>query len=540
MSFNPVAKFFDQNRQQDDVYVFEFTGIELWILQDIRTAFVELTGAYTARSRRQAWRSIRKFMDHLILSGSGKDPKGMLESFAQHLSRNELMSKTNGSHYNFIRRMVKWLALNDFSPVWKSQTYAYYNFRREDFSVRTNTLSGKELSRVVAACKKEIVRVRENLEVRWLIEGNKSVSGSPLNEHELDSLHKLIALEGSGVWSKRQVLDSGQSNSSRLALRKLEPYRELTIRTFLPIFLLLMIETAANPFALMEIKMTCIESHPTDPSMGIISWDKPRARKEQRVAFLIKGQYSISELVSLSLRATNHLRTIVIDGDKDILFITRLGATSGRISVQGLHNALHEFRREHNFPKFTFSDIRKAVAGVVNEAFRSPKVVADFLQHSDLSTVGLYLRSPPNAQKSFERVSEFQGKMLEMIAFESSGAELATTVLGLECTSPKGGDMQGSKPGHQCLEFTKCAGCKNAIVVTDEPIYVARLIRAKLHLENMQRESYFNTEYMVRFNAVYQSALDIITFHILPKISKAVIKQAENIVPKLPALPRFF
>lgn len=359
-----------------------------------------------------------------------------------------------------------------------------------------------------------------------------------LDDYAILVLRKLIYLEARGVWTQRQMGENHLGRLGASGLRRLSIFRELTMRTCLPIYLLIMIESAANPMALLEIKIDCIEPHPTDDSMVFLSWSKPRASKEQSLPFLKLGKFSAPMLVELAKILTKSIRPLSKESDNDMLFIVRTGDISRRLSVQSLHNQLMDFRRVHGLEYFTFSDIRKSVAVLINGSFESIKVVSEFLQHKNQATTGLYLKNRRTVQKSFERLSGFQGEMISLT--KEKNAALTNpyiTVFGLTCSSPFDGTVGGSKPGKPCLEFTSCATCKNALIVKDDPIYVARLMKAKQCLEKLEKDSHFSADLMLRYDSVFRPTLDIISNEIMPKISTVIIDRALLLMDDIPEIP---
>ncbi|MDD1981810.1 MULTISPECIES: hypothetical protein [Pseudomonas] len=522
------ASFYDPGMGREDIYNFEFQGVSRGVLVDLRNAFYELTGAYNYRSRRQAWRSVKKFID--FLSCNDDSSPELLREFGRSLEIQQLMLKTCQSHYNFISRMVAWLSENGSNKVWASQQYEYRKFPRESKSVRANHINAESLSDIVKACKKEILQIRSKLELRRMISQGEDIFDSELNADDLRNLKDLISLEGQGVWSQRDLAIPGISRLSHVGLRRLSAYRELSSRSILPIYILIMIETAANPISLLEIGAKCIEPHPTDESLSIISWNKPRSKSEQRVSFLKQGQFSIAHLVELVLNGTEQLRDIA-GVDKDLLFITRSGGKAKRVSVQGMHNQLVRFRSEHALPKFTFVDIRRSIAELVNVKHRSPAHVANVLQHKGLSTVVRYINPKENNYKAFERISEIQGEMIGVATSEQTG-NLEQTVFGISCNR--------EDKARSCLEFTSCAVCKNALVVIDDPVYVARILKSKIYLEEMERAAVVHVDSAARFNHVYKVTLDVIRSQIIPEIKQAVIDRAERLLITTPDLPRMY
>ncbi|MDI2592722.1 hypothetical protein POF45_14995, partial [Pseudomonas sp. 681] len=172
------------------------------------------------------------------------------------------------------------------------------------------------------------------------------------------------------------------------------------------------------------------------------------------------------------------------------------------------------------------------------EEYKSIQPVSKFLQHSEESTTNLYLRGRAASQRSFERVSEFQGEMISMVA--ATGRQLEgkySTLFGMSCKSPVEGVAEGSKFGMPCVEFTSCATCKNAIVIHDEPHYVARLLKSREALETLEKDSSSHADKIARFDKVFRETLDVLNNYILPKVSKQTMVEAEALIPDTPNIP---
>ncbi|WP_323614712.1 hypothetical protein, partial [Pseudomonas putida] len=251
---------------------------------------------------------------------------------------------------------------------------------------------------------------------------------------------------------------------------------------------------------------------------------------EQRVSFLKQGQFSISALVDLALSGTETIRKSA-GVDNNLLFITRSGSKVRRVSTQGIHNQLTKFRGEYSLPKFSFADVRKSIAELVNGKHRSQTHVAHMLQHNGLSTVLRYINPRENHHKAFERISKIQGEMIRTATVNDAN-KLPQTIFGLTC----GRESKAT----DCLEFTNCAVCKNALVVIDDPVYVARILKSKILLEEMESSSALQADKIFRFNHVYKPTLDLIRGQILPKITKGVIARAETLISEAPELPRMY
>lgn len=537
------ATFFDDNKK---VYVsYELTHKFLGekIANDIVAAFSALTGHYHCRSRDQAWRSVKRFADYLFIIDFNSDSYGIdiVEGFGIYLTNNHKLKKTNGTHYVFIKRMVNWLAEETERLVWQNHGLTHVSFTREVENVRDNFISPERLRNISFACKRAIKQAKRDFGVRTRLEAEGARADCELSPRDISNLTKLIAYEIEGVWTQRQLVDSGSATLGSVGIRRLARYKELTQETCLPIFLLIMIQTAANPYALMEINKDCLMVNALDGSSITLEWNKGRAAKVQRMSSLSKGSYSVATLVDLIIKMTQPIRHLASMADQDFLFITRTGTKAKRLCIQGLHNYLAVFREQHGLGYFTFSDVRKSVAGLVYSNSGSVENVTQLLQHKNVKTTEIYLRSDAVRQQRLINVTKFQGMMIGLAeATSESTVESYDTTLGFECAAPLSGHIARSRKGEPCLEFLACAGCKNAIVAVDDARVISRIIRARDHLIKMEGASHFSTDARSRYVSLFQPILTIIQKEILARVAKSVIKKAEALALKLPTLPEIY
>jgi hypothetical protein len=487
---NKVTKtFYDANRKVYVTYELLTRSLGVEVVNSLMEAFADLTGHYNCRSRDQAWRSFKKFVSYLALIGFTASTRDIdvVSGFADYLNTNGRLKKTNGTHYNFVRRLVSFISESTQNDLWANQGLVYKSFTRETACVRDNIVTIDDLKKISDSCKRCISEIRAKFALRnYVMQGSselEKVSGGT----DLGALKELIVQETLGNWTQRQLVEAGHSKLGHVGLRRLITYKELTIESVLPIYLIIMIQTAANPLSLLEIGLHCISANPLDENSVTLEWSKNRASTAQKIGLLKGGKYSVPNLVQLVTDMTVPIRHLASPADGSLLFITRTGVKAKRISVQSMHNYLGKFREAHDLPYFTFADIRRVVAEFVYSKTSSLGEVAKLLQHRDESTTKLYLRSPAIAQSSYERLAKFQGQMLSFDSIESD----YETVLGFQCAAPKSGFAGGSRKGEPCLEFLSCATCKNAIVAIDDPVAVARIIRAKEHLEGMEKSHFW-------------------------------------------------
>ncbi|QXE12587.1 hypothetical protein HXW87_02690 [Pseudomonas sp. Y5-11] len=537
------AKFYDPERKRWNTYDFEIVGLDHTIAQDLKDAFVELVGHYHPRSRIQAWRSTRLLCSCIVERKISfeDDCKDILAGYALFLDSGKRLKKTIGSHYNFARRLVDWLSGVSESIFWKRQVIQLFDFTRERKNNRDNDVSYKDLQRIVSVCKKEIAGVTKDFAVSRAIGKGEAVSHPDLTAEDIEVISVLIGAAKENAWTRAEIRAKIGRTINLISLKKFRHYRELTYRAALPIYILLLVEMAANPVALMEIEATCYDTDPADETRAFIRWEKGRSGREQQLSFLNAGKYSAPSLIELVLTLTETTRHLAQPGDERLLFLIRTGHVARRFCVQSLHNYLSDFRDLYGFPYFNFSDLRKAVSAFIKNK-KTAKDAKNHLQHKDIATTNrFYLNGKQAQQDSYEKVAAYQGELITaVLADETDGQSRYSTLFGFSCHGAKEGRAPNSVRGEDCLEFLSCATCPNALVVVDDPRFVARIIKSQMALEKMERECQLSADQIMRFESVFRPILSIISEQIVPRISRKVIDRAERMLDQLPELPMVY
>ncbi|SEE74019.1 hypothetical protein [Pseudomonas coleopterorum] len=538
-----IAKFYDPERKRWEIYSFAMEGLDNKIAKDISGAFIELTGHYHPRSRRQAWRSTKLLCASIIERSLSLDDgcNDVLAGFAKFLASGSRLKKTNGSHYNFCRRLICWLSETSESVFWVRQIIQVFDFARERNNNRDNDISIDELQKIVAVCKKEVAGIRRDFAVSRAIEKGESVSHPELTVEDVEVISFLISAARENVWSREEIRAKIGRTINSISLREFRRFRELTYRAALPLYILLLVELAANPVAIMEMKIDCCEDDPVDETRFFIRWTKGRSGREQQLSFSKAGKYSVLSLVELIRSLTEPCRGLAQFGDERILFLTRTGHVARRFCVQSLHDYLSDFREQYGFSYFTFSDLRKAVSNLI-KVKKTAEHARKHLQHKNLSTTKrFYLNGRQTQQDSYEKIAVYQGELITAaLVSETEGQEEYSTLFGFSCVDAKEGKAPSSVKGTECLEFLSCATCPNALVVVDDPKFVARIIKTQLSLERMERESQLSADKVMRFEAVFRPVLSIISEQIIPRISRAILERAKQIMDQTPELPMVY
>jgi hypothetical protein len=544
--------FYDPERRREDRYDFARLALPPSTARVFVRAFQGMLGAVRVSSRRQAWRQVVRFARFLLQQSEGVErtlrDEDILTRYGQHLSRDRVCATTLASRFNLARRLLVSIAEERGRPQPPVIRGRPPRFPDRGASAVSRELSPGEVRRIASACKREIDRTVQDFSVRERIERGEHVSPSEVIGFRVSALAKLIALEAEGVFTQRELLAydgpwaPAGSRWKKTPLRLVERYRHLTIRTALPYYLLLLIQTCGNPQGIKDLKVDCLQPHPTDPLKRRIYWIKHRGRGEQAFDVLAEGRYSVTRCVDDLVKLTRSIRPLASEGDARVLMITRTGKLAQRMSLTALHDALLEFRQEHALPVFTFADLRKAAAAAIDRFTGSARAVSHALQHRRKSTVRHYLRARQSVDRRYERVLHFQGQMVALAtgrprSRSSSPRRSHETVTGMACRDPLAGVAKGSVAGEMCLKWLECCRCPNAVVVKDDPAIIARIVRAAGSLREMRETAATSADVFRHFQSAFAPTLHVIESQILPRISKKVRERAEKIAATLPALP---
>jgi hypothetical protein len=535
MNRSPVLLTFPSEIEhaKDDVYDFCDLDLPHECISVLAHAFRGSTSHYRVVSRRQAWRSVRRFAEYLRAT---KDPiehmtnPRVLVGFAEDLQRRS-MRKTNGCHFNFIAMVYRWLADNGDKPIrWAAIRMPTPNFQREASRPRSNNIDGLTLKKIAAACKAEIAQTRRRLSMR----GSSDAEGE-LSPSEAKLLRRCIELEEEGIFAK-DSLRQAKVRTNDASLRSITKYKEHTTESLLPYLLLLLLATAANPSSMMDLKLNCVEDHPTDPLLRRVYWQKNRAGREQFCDVMASGTYAIPVLLRELEVATAAVRRLALPRFANHVFIARTGRHAKAPCVQGYHNALAAFRERHQLAYFTFVDVRRAIAQAIAASGQNIDAIRRVLQHASARTTDGYLHREGDIEASQRAVAAYQGQILKA-ATDLGREAVYETAYGFRCSDPAGGTAPGTKRGEPCLEFAQCATCPNAVFIIDSAEHVARIMVARDAIEEYGRRSATGVGGSpARCREVFGPTLAVANA-ILDKVHKAVRLAAADIAKGMPPYP---
>ncbi len=452
--------FYDPERCREDRYDFAQLSLPAPTARMFARAFQGMMGALRVSSRRQAWRQLARFARFLRQQPEGvertlADPNVLIR-YRTDLSEDRVCVMTLSTRFHLVRRFLAWTAEDSPSPHVAAFRGPAPQFPDRGEHTISRELAAEDVHRIASICKREVDCIIRDFSVRERLERGESVDTSELVGLRVSSLRKLIALEAEGLFTQldiRRYTGPWAPEGTRwkkTPLRPAERYRSLTIRTALPYYLLILIQTCGNPQGIKDLKVDCLQPHPTDPLKRRIYWIKYRGQGEQAFDVLAEGRYSVVRCVEDLLRLTRPIRSLTSRGDARVLIIARTGRVARRIS--GFHDALQEFRTEHSLPAFTFADLRKAAAAAIDRFTGSARAVSRALQHRRARTSQLYLKARGSVDRRYERVLHFQGQMIALATSPAkqrrapSATDRHETVTGMQCRDPLAGVAKGLAP----------------------------------------------------------------------------------------------
>jgi hypothetical protein len=120
---------------------------------------------------------------------------------------------------------------------------------------------------------------------------------------------------------------------------------------------------------------------------------------------------------------------------------------------------------------------------------------------------------------------------------DSTEAPAVDTMTGIHCRDPLSGIAPGSVKKQPCLQWLECCRCPNAVVVRDDPVVVARIIKAAQSLRELRGQAATSAEATQHYESAFRPTLHVIESQILPRIAKSVRLEAEALASQLPTVP---
>jgi hypothetical protein len=544
--------FVEEKDQPGSSYNFMEIGFSRCVAKAFLRAFVALQGANVLESQRAGWIQIKRFGNFVAekFGRPEKLPQDCLSGFDGWMIARGLGIKSIGGTHNTVIRMLQWCLRNTPNAV-HPKTLLF----RLPMAAQAKESEGRSgivpdeplLRKILSECYAEIEEIEKRIyEIRQL-----PLSSEP---SELADLLMLLLQLGGGVLATQEQclsIHGGHTILARLGpyggLRGVYGQYYLSMRDVFPFYLAILVQTSGNPQSLLRAHQDCIVNVPMRQDLERIVWDKERAKREQAPDFPKDKKWSAPNIVRKLKLHNEELRVLARPKHTESLFLCRnLHGHVAPPSWQAIHNCLLEFRQRHSLPKFDLSSLRPAGGKLHHQVGRSLVVPKQRLQHTSESTTQIYTPLTDIRAVHDKTILRFQGLLISAslriaadtsIPLEDNSLSVsAETVFGFGCQEPRGGIALGSRKGEVCPQFHQCATCRGALVVVDDPISVAKLIRSKDHLIR-ERDRAMKEGWSRRFELLYAPTLAILQRDILPSVSSLILERARTLsCPTLPLL----
>jgi len=570
---NVVAVFLNERGEPADSYDFAQLDLPPDIRPWLAEAFRERHAASASSSRRAGYLNLRTFCRFLRDDGQVNRLADLdtatIDRFLVWLrslrrqGTEMLRSPSSLTHtFSSVRSLLTWLHRRRPDRLPRIN-YPSNPFPRNSEQVQPFAgLTDAGLKAVLDACYAEIDDI-------WACfqQGQRILAGDS-TDPELAEVVRAVHRIGDGVAPSAKTLRASGFKISRLydlgGLRTITHYLHLTFDTFIPFYVAIAIQTAANPEPLRLIRRDCLVPHPLDEQREFVDWVKPRAggrfRRPQRRSFDLRRPYAAPHLVRKVLalteplvphagRAWNHLFLTQNEKHRTVSVI-RQDAVGGVIerfvrrsnTLVRMHNRTHPTRPRQLVPQFTAITLRSSVARSHYEASGGDLVaVQDVLNHASVTTTEIYVAGPHATRMREEVIARAQRFMVDWVSRrppvvatdDSTPRVLVRPARGLahDCLDPLGGSGPGAEPGRACPHLGGCLTCPGLVILIDAD-HLARLLQLRTALETA-RERLDPPRWNVLYGASHRALVD----QILPEFPADLIDDAVALAASWAPLP---
>jgi hypothetical protein len=320
-----------------------------------------------------------------------------------------------------------------------------------------------------------------------------------------------------------------------------------------PFVILVGAYTGANPIPLLTMHRGGWRPEPVLDGYWRLTWRKDRAagHEEQSLVFAgtAEGGMGVIELLDFVRRWTDPLVERTAQSCRNDLWLyqreTRRPAQSAAWAPKSfIFNHVLKWTRAHGL-RVTLQELRTNAALTLLRSGRSLIHVQSFLQHRDLRTTWLYLRSEVLRPGFNRTIAAAQARIVGLVlpqprtqaaeevpAPKAVRAKLASGEWDLgtcACLDPYHSPVPGETSGRRCRSFHACYGCAHAVWFREHlPLEVWKLRR----FEALRgRDPHWSEK--------YAATCEIIRRDILGSFSKADRDWAEREASAFAALPVF-
>lgn len=510
--------------------------------ETLRDTFVLEAGHLSLQTQLQVWRCVRKFGTFLGTQGAEMEkvlPFDLLIRWQEWLSSQELQPSTKQTAMTLIAQHCNSIARNkpERAPDGFNQTYS--NFRRQE-PAKLSVLNKDDLNAIVAACQTEIKEVEARIQT-----GKDALAGRDTDPTLCQALRLIFGLRPDGLCSQKDVLALPRATRNLVSraggLRYLSSLLYLSSRDLIGYYILILAQTGGNPMAIRELRRDCVTPHPLRSDLCQVTWDKPRAGREQRADFPVNQSWAAPALIRRLAAINENLVHLTDPGHEDYLFLFLRGGKAAVPIHQMLHLLLDKFIERRQLPQFEFKQLRSSGATLVFSESENLKAVQGRLNHRQTRSTTPYVDQTILTEQLARTIRRFQGELIELSVASQRPADHADdsvqrsldfappaqTVFGFSCKDPFAGVAPGSTRGSPCAQFAHCATCPGAIVTLDDAVVVAKLLATHQHLTELAKRA-IAEGWSRRYDHLYRPTLSVIEHELLPAVSESIRDDASK------------
>ncbi len=345
---------------------------------------------------------------------------------------------------------------------------------------------------------------------------------------------KLLAAAGASI---RKIPETYQPGNVPTSAQQLIPF-----------MVIIAARTGINAEALYGLDRNCLSPHEFEDNLFYCTWDKPRARKQQKQLHRAdhRNQMGVVELIQFLRQFTEPLAPAAGPPECTKLFLyfgrsphhikSRLVSPGTRGAWVPRH--LREFVDRHGLPQCTLASIRPTAATQLYlETGGNLRKVQQFLHHRELQTTVKYLLNSITERFNARVIQRAQERMIERVTvipekraqgverLDLPKARALKIVAGQfdtgcgTCRDPYDSPQPGEEKGRACTSFHACFSCPNGLwFLEDLPQVIAtrdRLVSLKTEMKPEE------------WQAVYGASVRIIEEQIIAGFRPEHIKAAE-------------
>jgi hypothetical protein len=327
---------------------------------------------------------------------------------------------------------------------------------------------------------------------------------------------------------------------------KVARHLHATVDNMVPFVILIIYETVAN-VGIVEVERNCIAADPLFETRRIITWNKRRAKREQRISRDSRREFSAPALIDKVARLTGTLTAHALPIHRNRLFLVRSARRTAvlPLSEYALWVAIkrflrrHDLREEDDSPVYFSADmLRPTVLAEIYRRTGDLILVNRVANHADLATTFRYVVDRVTDELHDAAIADVQSKLAEVVRAVASDvgadteAALPARKHDFDCVDPYNG-RGASRKGTACPTWL-FPYTHDGLVVPNERKYVINIIRQLRQFEAMRMEVP-----PARFELLYADVVRVITNDILPALDPRVVSDATLEADDLPPLPVF-